>query len=1227
MGEYNEQKPGIAIISGTSRVAPLNWLQTCQESQNSAVEQPVENGHPSENGEEQKVEGEEVPVAEEFNIQIKTNTPDSIVLNLQVTSADSMQDLRQYLFEMINTAYITNYDFYLNGNKVNDMVELKDVEGLQNESVLEMRDTLYDERTIRFHLRRLLDIMNMPEELRNNATVFASTMEQDEPKPVAEGEKPDTIDPATVSFTEVAPQLTNYYPSTTSQSGVQYPKLVRDIKLSTWNPPPAHRQLRGDLVYVEIVTTEGKEEVLQVTGWTKGFYVNSSGSTHYNPAPLTPSYHNIVDLLRQASPSFNKNLSALFGFEIQKSMSLELYPLNYDVNSWVKTLPRHRPDANRAEDLFPTLYNEPDVRATGQLRDWNEEYQTCREMPRNSMNEKILRDRAIFRVNVDFVAAAKRGAMAILQRTVAPINPAEEEEAHMYIYNNIFFSHVNDSRQLYVEYGGDVAAHLFCNNDMKGIRLVNSTESNGLYTLLTAIIDYRGYRLSAQSIIPGILQKEQAASVVYGSTDNGKVIEANEKFQEYLSEASVALHLLPHTIVNEEKEIPLVTAVESKGIVGTDGRHYLLDLFRMTPRDVNFSGQEKLAVVLRPELIERFSEEVIRQRVSARFSNAEELEKAQDKEEYAKELHEMTVVRFNPNALCNYKLSGTPEEIAEQEKLVSDAGNFLVTGVIPQFVTENVFLAVSPPSDGASLTRSMHGRGINMRYLGTVATAAQRAPALRNMCVREMILRAAKNLFRKILRKTLDHQLADVIAQFFNYLLSVSKPTESARSAAQAPQKAVTKVAKATNNAKGKKKEKKETKAAPQMNTVVHLESSRDPTPVDEMTRDSLYKDICTYVEEKYKYKLPEDRSAMDAILCNVGSLRSICQMMGITVNAKEYNFETSHPINEDDVIAVNPVIKHCCPESADGKGMLEAAKALSQQGKREQSYDFLIDALSILNAVYGPIHRDIAEASSALAMNSFHNKDTAQAVEHQSRAAAIYERLLGYDHHETIFAYANLSLFLESAGRLKSAVAIMSRALYANRIFYPVNHPDTAQLANMCAILLQELGRWEQSIQYSLEATEIYSKILGPQHPQIGAMYHSIAICYGQSDLWREALEYEKKNYNILKALQTPEDDPKMVDSNAYLQTFTIRAVNKQKIESITINKAAQMLTSSARIQKTIERAQRAVNEPAANGAASNEFISYMNSERKNLSSLRNKRKGKTKPTTTTTDPATQPK
>ena len=62
----------------------------------------------------------------------------------------------------------------------------------------------------------------------------------------------------------------------------------------------------------------------------------------------------------------------------------------------------------------------------GQTRDWNEELQTTRELPRKNLPERLIRERAIFKVHSDFVVAATRGAIAVVDGNIMAINPGED---------------------------------------------------------------------------------------------------------------------------------------------------------------------------------------------------------------------------------------------------------------------------------------------------------------------------------------------------------------------------------------------------------------------------------------------------------------------------------------------------------------------------------------------------------------------------------------------------------------------------------------------------------------------------------------------------------------------------------------------------------------------------------------------------------------------------------
>lgn len=59
-------------------------------------------------------------------------------------------------------------------------------------------------------------------------------------------------------------------------------------------------------------------------------------------------------------------------------------------------------------------------------RDWNEEFQIVKELPKKTLPERVDRERSHFKVNSDFVWASTRGAQLVVDGCLMPINPGEE---------------------------------------------------------------------------------------------------------------------------------------------------------------------------------------------------------------------------------------------------------------------------------------------------------------------------------------------------------------------------------------------------------------------------------------------------------------------------------------------------------------------------------------------------------------------------------------------------------------------------------------------------------------------------------------------------------------------------------------------------------------------------------------------------------------------------------
>lgn len=54
----------------------------------------------------------------------------------------------------------------------------------------------------------------------------------------------------------------------------------------------------------------------------------------------------------------------------------------------------------------------------------------------------------------------------------------------------------------------------------------------GVHTLAYCVVDYKGHRLVAQSVLPGLLYSNKTAELMYGSPDLGETIKWDKDFHE-----------------------------------------------------------------------------------------------------------------------------------------------------------------------------------------------------------------------------------------------------------------------------------------------------------------------------------------------------------------------------------------------------------------------------------------------------------------------------------------------------------------------------------------------------------------------------------------------------------------------------------------------------------------------------------------------------------------------
>ncbi|KAB5541065.1 hypothetical protein DKX38_014039 [Salix brachista] len=1127
-----------------------------------------------------------------YPVSVKTQSNEK--LELQLNPGDSVMDVRQFLLDAPETCFFTCYDLLLHTKdgsalQLEDYNEISEVADITSGGCsLEMVAAPYDDRSIRAHVHRTRELLSLSTLHASLSTSLALECSYN-----AFHFNVDT------GKTEV-PEL----------EGMGFMEDVAGSVGELLSFPTKEITLVGDLIYLDVVTLEGNK--CCITGTTKMFYVNSSTGNVLDPRPskATSEATTLVGLLQKISPKFKKALREILEHK-GSAHPFENVQTLLPPCSWLGLypVPDHRRDAARAEDALTLSYGSELI---GMQRDWNEELQSCREFPHSTPQERILRDRALYKVTSDFVDAATKGAIGVINRCIPPINPTDPECLHMYVHNNIFFSFavdvdlqllskkcnsdtsskmenasssINSSEKVTSDVHGDggiangvksdgstievvelhpksssepqlaeseQATYASANNDLKGTKAYQEADVPGLYNLAMAIIDYRGHRVVAQSVLPGILQGDKSDSLLYGSVDNGKKICWDEDFHSKVVEAAKRLRLKEHTVQDGSgNAFKLAAPVECKGIVGSDDRHYLLDLMRATPRDANYTRPGSRFCILRPELISAFCQAEAVARLKSRPKSEggahvaadstevaagdeqvkpEEAATSINDQDIAKEGKADTVeesaaapartsesceeILFNPNVFTEFKLSGDPEEIAADEENVKKVGSYLANTVVPKFTQDLCTLEVSP-MDGQTLTEALHAHGINVRYMGKVAEGIKHLPHLWDLCSNEIVVRSAKHILKDLLRDTDDNDLGPAISHFFNCFFGSCQAVGTKVSANGLHSRA-TKKEQSGNQSSGK---------SPRGQTRWKGASARkNQSSYMNVSSEILWSDIQELAVLKYQFELPKDARSH---VKKVSVIRNLCQKMGITIAARKYDLNAAMPFQLSDILNIQPVVKHSVPLCSEAKDFVETGKVQLAEGMLSEAYTSFSEAFSILQQVTGPMHREVANCCRYLAMVLYHAGDMAGAIIQQHKELIINERCLGLDHPDTahrhyflVIVYGNMALFYHGLNQTELALRHMSRALLLLSLSSGPDHPDVAATFINVAMMYQDIGKMNTALRYLQEALKKNERLLGEEHIQTA---------------------HEKKTYDIL-VKQLGEEDSRTRDSQNWMKTFKMR-------------------------------------------------------------------------------------
>ncbi|XP_041854801.1 clustered mitochondria protein homolog isoform X2 [Melanotaenia boesemani] len=1090
----------------------------------------------------------------------------------------------------------------LAGTTLDPLAELQSLKGVKAGAIIRLVEEPYTSHSARIHLARIVELLRAsgpqdalregrsPSVLEtlthgqspdstfpNGKSLKRSTSNTKAESPCQDGAPPEYLLPGS-SERPLMPLLPH-------SSQPVAPSYLRDLSLSFWNPPPGHRKMQGDFMYITVLTMEGRR--YDITSCPKGFFLNRSTEDAFDPRPAqsSPVCHCFTDLLCHISPAFKQAFTTLKNRPQQPP--LEVMPTHYHTPSWLGP-----PCASRThKNNFCRLG--VDEQAATQVPDWNEELQAARDLPQGSLEERLQRDRTLLQVNSAFVRTVMQGAETVVDGFVEPVNGNPEDPA--FLWSGLFMS----QGAMRAVFGGERGRRAAQRLELKCVQAYSDLEGlQELHTLPTAIVDYRGVRLSAQGLAPGLESSEQdqeatpaSRGLLYGVNAGHQESSHRRQLLALLAHAAKSLSLQRHVVVAPNgHHVPLFTSMDAQGLLGADGRFYLLDVFRSFPADANFcppvektesrtdtgddessrscnEDEEKKGSEtdgwpenyhatsglpksfphglcrLRPELVQAFVQhkhcqftQCVREKLdknggfeecaTASDSRSTDVVRAacRDVGSVSDIIFEM---RFNPNVFSP-GVSFPPGESTStklQERLLREAAAFIITHQIPDFV-KGCLQTNEAPMDGASLKQALHQKGINLRYLGHVFKAITKSEH--------------KEHLRHIKRSVIGEIFIRSAKRVFNsFLQGVDVPCLSAAvshflSCLLVPHFTPIPVGEDT-----KKKSRRRGRGA----------GASENTPWSMLTGTELWNLVCQDAIETYDISDSLGSGPNHLVehygLQKLSLLREFCLKTGVQLRLRDYFLDNQNkaPISSDDILNIFPVVKHIDMPTVDASKAYQAAQNSIQKGLLDQAHEHLKEAVYLFGRVCDDLHPEACYCHSLLAKVAFLQGKSAEARSIQLKAVVISERVLGFDHPDTIQQYALLGVYTYAGGEIALAQKCFLRARLLMLTVHGEDHPFTATLDSCLGLVLAE----DQTGQFLKNALRLNTSFFGPTDLHTALSQHLLAQWMCSKGDYRSAMTHEKEALTAFTSL-FGEDHPQTNCSKEFLSTVTKQAVKVER-------------------------------------------------------------------------------
>eukprot|EP01038_Epipyxis_sp_PR26KG_P005210 gene5210-7248_t len=559
-----------------------------------------------------------------------------------------------------------------------------------------------------------------------------------------------------------------------------------------------------------------------------------------------------------------------------------------------------------------------------------------------------------------------------------------------------------------------------------------------------------------------------------------------------------------------------------------------------------------------------------------------------------------------------------PEVLLKDEQTARELALFLFNDMLPNIVKQvrdGEFIA----KDNIDMIQHLHRIGVNVRYLGVLARLSLAEEAVdiellehskqrvfsmpqywTNMILIEMVARSIKHILNGFYRNNSQVKAspAATIASVLHHLFStLSVPKQDENDLQKPPVvDAKNKVNGSTNHNKKKKKKNHNDKEENEFvevtqdpsNTITNNQIKKkngksDFDLIEGMTVMNVIpgppnaaengEELLSLLNDTiltrfgFKINFHENESdenthkndvslkALKYRLSPLMLLRRICQVCGLRIATKDYNFNSSVGMKNntqmifkmEDIIELVPIVKSCEPDMImpEVNEMIYGSSIHLQEGNIKYAFDLAQQATTIISQISGPIHNNGIQASHQFAAVLIAAGEMEAAIQTSNKSLLLAVQVNGLDSSETLQQHEQLAALYLEMKEYPEALSHLLAARYLILLLGGPTHIGLCNIYNKLATIYDAMGQIQVSFTCLQQARTLTNSI-----HIYAAITSIIADKLFKHGFAKEATTEQKTSYKMMKELYGDREEfsDKLEEAKKNLETY-IRGANDPKL------------------------------------------------------------------------------